>query len=782
MPPDRNGRNASVATAHAQPDVDSNRTRRSLSSHATTSMSTGRSATQFQGGFSCDLCYRRKVKCDRGNPCGYCTQRKMECVPSVVETSDRPRKRRFPEAELLLRIKRYEAALHAYGADVDAIRDGTATPGASDGTSAEPVPGEAHNLSLTEPPSESGEYAETDPEQEFDQIQGLLEIDESGRRRPQALLRHLDGIFTNDSSHLFFGKKCEACQAPKPVFGDLHHPDPFVMLKLWQIYLDNVHPIVKLVHAPAVQRKMADLGSNMGDAPASHQALFFAIYSCAINSLRPSECQELLGYDRDSLLERCQQAAVLWLSKAELWRTSDLTVLQALIIHLTNISASTDPRSYLCFVGMAVRLSQRLRIHRPISIKPPQARLTTTFKVQPETIVEVELSKRLWYELSSLDLRASEKSSFPLAQGMGTGELWGQAYLDLPAPLSDADLAAASNLPTANSVATPSSEMLFCMIRAEWVRLRADVRERQGPRSGYTEFSSARIPFMTKLKIIADWTEKVQDRWLRHCNEAIPQHAFATLWTGHIVCRMKMTSYLCEEMALERKFIETRDPNTKDQVARVREELTAICCDGLDQANTLRNAKRFEGFSWWTLSHMPFVLLVHLIRLLRVILVGPLADRGWICVSENSSAFKRIVPATSTFIRARRWGQLFDPLILGAWKARRAVLGMQPHEPDPEFIKEICRRSDIIMYDRSAQYTRAATDSTQLADITDAPGEFPSGQTPNVGMSSSQEPDQDQVDWLVSLLGDADHDFDWQSWLNQPAGNSFDMTKLQPTL
>lgn len=31
------------------------------------------------------------------------------------------RKRRFPEAELLARIRRYEDALKGYGADIDAI-------------------------------------------------------------------------------------------------------------------------------------------------------------------------------------------------------------------------------------------------------------------------------------------------------------------------------------------------------------------------------------------------------------------------------------------------------------------------------------------------------------------------------------------------------------------------------------------------------------------------------------------------------------------------------------
>jgi hypothetical protein len=44
----------------------------------------------------------------------------VECVSSSMQPPKR-RKKRFPEAELLARIKRYEAHLRYYGADLDAI-------------------------------------------------------------------------------------------------------------------------------------------------------------------------------------------------------------------------------------------------------------------------------------------------------------------------------------------------------------------------------------------------------------------------------------------------------------------------------------------------------------------------------------------------------------------------------------------------------------------------------------------------------------------------------------
>lgn len=69
---------------------------------------------------SCALCHRRKVKCDKKIPCSYCKIRGESCVPAPTPVP-KPRKKRFPEAELLARLRRYETALKEYGADIDSI-------------------------------------------------------------------------------------------------------------------------------------------------------------------------------------------------------------------------------------------------------------------------------------------------------------------------------------------------------------------------------------------------------------------------------------------------------------------------------------------------------------------------------------------------------------------------------------------------------------------------------------------------------------------------------------
>jgi Fungal Zn(2)-Cys(6) binuclear cluster domain len=68
----------------------------------------------------CILCQQRKVKCDRIDPCANCVKARVECV-SPTTLPPRRRKKRFPEAELLARLRKYEDHLRSYGADIDAI-------------------------------------------------------------------------------------------------------------------------------------------------------------------------------------------------------------------------------------------------------------------------------------------------------------------------------------------------------------------------------------------------------------------------------------------------------------------------------------------------------------------------------------------------------------------------------------------------------------------------------------------------------------------------------------
>ena len=57
---------------------------------------------------ACTVCQQRKLRCDRKQPCSNCTKLRLQCIPATQVTA---RKRRFPERELLERLRNYEKLL-----------------------------------------------------------------------------------------------------------------------------------------------------------------------------------------------------------------------------------------------------------------------------------------------------------------------------------------------------------------------------------------------------------------------------------------------------------------------------------------------------------------------------------------------------------------------------------------------------------------------------------------------------------------------------------------------
>lgn len=68
-------------------------------------------AAKSSRALACALCQKRKVKCDRRkSPCANCIRSQAQCVPAPPPVT-RQRRQRFPERELLDRLRYYETLL-----------------------------------------------------------------------------------------------------------------------------------------------------------------------------------------------------------------------------------------------------------------------------------------------------------------------------------------------------------------------------------------------------------------------------------------------------------------------------------------------------------------------------------------------------------------------------------------------------------------------------------------------------------------------------------------------
>lgn len=69
---------------------------------------------------ACVLCQRRKVKCDRRDPCAACTKTRADCE-FRAPAPPRRRPRKSPEAMLLTRLRRYEDLLRGFGVKIESM-------------------------------------------------------------------------------------------------------------------------------------------------------------------------------------------------------------------------------------------------------------------------------------------------------------------------------------------------------------------------------------------------------------------------------------------------------------------------------------------------------------------------------------------------------------------------------------------------------------------------------------------------------------------------------------
>lgn len=130
-----------------------------------------------------------------------------------------------------------------------------------------------------------------------------------------------------EGGDLLFGPQCT---------GSLKalHPSPIHMFRLWQTFLDNVNPLIKIFHAPSVQQMVLDATADLDEIPKNTEALLFGIYAAATISMDEDGCQKLFGEEKEVVLARFQSGGRQALRKAGYLRSSDIVVLQAFTLYL----------------------------------------------------------------------------------------------------------------------------------------------------------------------------------------------------------------------------------------------------------------------------------------------------------------------------------------------------------------------------------------------------------------------------------------------------------------
>ena len=132
------------------------------------------------------------------------------------------------------------------------------------------------------------------------------------------------------------------------------HPEPAQVLGLWQIFIDRVNPITRIIHVPTVQPLVAAAATGRRSPEKNKEALLFAIYTFATVTLSEVECRTLLRCSRDDAFNRFSKACRITFMRIGILQRYDLVVLQALVLYQVSRLSGYHAESTACADTLAL--------------------------------------------------------------------------------------------------------------------------------------------------------------------------------------------------------------------------------------------------------------------------------------------------------------------------------------------------------------------------------------------------------------------------------------------
>lgn len=583
---------------------------------------------------SCVTCRRRKVKCDKLHPCSNCSRAQIECIfPNPGRAPRKPRKHvESRDTELLARLRRLEGVVKGLGVDVGP--GGEAIPiknkEGSPVTSPKSEPGTTYATRKSidhSTPSSTHSHDVSVSNQGLENKFGRLVVSEGRSRYVNTSfwaslnneVEDLKGILNHESEEEDEGSP----GSPHHSFPSHHqgwmfsysshsvdmlsiHPIPTQIPTYWNIFKDRVDPLVKVLHLPSISPTILASSSHLGNLSKGFEALLFSIYYCATTSLSNKECLSMLGEDRNSLLNRYRFGTEQALARATFLVAEEVVIVQAFVLFLMCLRRNSPARILWSLTGLLVRMSQSMGLHRD----------GVHFSLAP---FEIEMRRRLWWQVCLLDSRAAED------HGSDPSILENSFDTKMPLNVNDEDISPdMQDLPQEHVGCT---EMSFCLIRFEV----ANVFRRLNYTPPNQENQEDHVALLRqKEEWIQEMHDILEEKYLKHCDMTVPLFWVTATAARQIMSRMWLMVY----HPLQRN--DTFGTLSDD----IRKKLFITSLENIEYNILLQTETRTMKWGWlfriYIQWHALAILLTELTRRTR----GPLVERAWIAVDTITEVLR----------------------------------------------------------------------------------------------------------------------------------------------
>ncbi|CAG7934996.1 unnamed protein product [Penicillium nalgiovense] len=370
---------------------------------------------------SCLECRRRKMKCDRENPCQNCCASLLRCIYVPTVNAD---------AQLRQRLAEMKDAKDAID---DTLRGDQLKPPKGDpkpkrrrqpeqsGSDDSDTSADDGHLEPTPLAVQDAAYAD----EADDDIEDLgFKI---GRMRMGARIGGYYRPKIADEILVCLQQNSRDPSTPVTTSGmtkDLWRPGPYLMVpstdflfsqassgkdltrflpprsaadKLMECYWDAVHPVSRVVHRPSfIQRyeTLWEIIENGHQMPPSLAAIVYSILFSASVVMPEEQILELCQTSKQDLKDNLQLGTEHALGRAQLLRARKFEAIQAFTAYLLPMCLNEISRAHSVLTGMLIRLGECMGLHRG----------PTEFGFCP---TECHTRRLVWYQICYLDLKTS---------------------------------------------------------------------------------------------------------------------------------------------------------------------------------------------------------------------------------------------------------------------------------------------------------------------------------------------------------------------------------------
>ncbi|KAM0549454.1 hypothetical protein ACHAPJ_009440 [Fusarium lateritium] len=382
--------------------------------------------------------------------------------------------------------------------------------------------------------------------------------------------------------------------------------DPVTVFKLWQIFLDRVNPLIKIIHAPTVQPFIISAAADITSIPLDQQALLHSIFGLAVLALKNDEVKGIMGdgRSRERVVEEMLQRVGVALARFDSLRQHNMVILQALVHTSIILMARCNKHAAWILMGSLVRIAMSMGYHRD------GAHLALSS-------FETEMRRRIWWQIVMYDIKLGIDS--------GLTHSCVPKHFDTKQPLNlnDADLFRDATVELSHR--NGPTEMAFVMVMNRVTEYFLDDETRRAVEAnilGHSELDGEeKNP--TRLRHNRDLIQKlefdlvdIENRFID--SRASNVHAAALGIRPHLIKRLHSMAQPMQE-----------SPDWGVDVFSPQDNLFKLILSSCENAANSYELMSQWGFSWYIHLHFNLDILASLSTFLYHSPMGTLADRGW---------------------------------------------------------------------------------------------------------------------------------------------------------